>query len=320
MSVSLLTLAWLSIVSLCVLISVEAASPEAPYHFKVGNVDIWKVQDASTPAPYAFFFPTLTTADWAPFVDSTGTPYINSQGQFLNYVSFSGTLIHSQDTWILVDDGIGVVVPIVPTNQTNRIPALIKLAGVDPTNLNYIVSSHFHTDHTGWNVFADSMKNFILEFPNAKFIAQQDEITYWTSSPALKNASHYRELLQPFVNAGLLTGVTGTTSLTGEVTLVPCKGHTPGHQCVIIRSAGQSAFIISDAMHHPVQVQRPDWSATFDWDVTFSVPTRTELIGQIVLENAILIAPHFEFPGIGNLVQDLAVGNGRSGFIYVPLK
>jgi len=303
-------------------VAFSQVSPEEPFHITVGKVDIWKVQDSwATQRPYTSLFPNLKLSDWNGLLDFVGKPYIDAQGLFFSNMSFSGTLIHSEDSWILVDDGIGVVDPIVPSNQTRRIPDLIKLAGVDPEMLNHVVLSHFHADHTGWNVFLDPTKNLKLEFPNAIYIAQQDEIDYWSSTPSLKNTSHYNEVIQPVIDSGLLVGVKGQGILTNEVRLVPCKGHTPGHQCVYVRSQGQSAVIIGDVMHHPVQVQMQDWSAVFDWNTTISVPTRKEVILNIVQEQSLLIAPHFQFPGIGKVVKDPAgSGGGRSGLIYEPIE
>jgi len=149
---------------------------------------------------------------------------------------------------------------------------------------------------------------------------KKNEINYWTSSPTLKNTSHYSDLLQPVMNAGQLVGILGYMDITDEISVAPCIGHTPGHQCVFVQSQGQSAVIIGDVMHHPVQVQMPSWSAKSDWDVTYAVPTRRALIEMVVGEMAYMVATHFEYPGVGTIVQDPAGSQGRSGYIYVPMK
>jgi glyoxylase-like metal-dependent hydrolase (beta-lactamase superfamily II) len=260
-----------------------------------------------------YIFP-LTVADWDNIVDLEKNPYIDASGNFIEIFSFSGTLLRSQNMWILVDDGLGA---LVPSSQINRIPNLIQLAGVTLEEIEIVAITHFHTDHTGWNVNA-TKENSVL-FPNAQYMAQLDEINYWSSSGELQNTSNFQNLIQPVINAGLLQPVQGVKSLTDEVQLIPCKGHTPGHQCVEINSLGETAIIIGDAMHHPAQIQKPDWSSVFDWNTVYSIPLRKSLISQIYGNNVLLIAGHFPFPGIGNIIEDPNANPNTSGLIYNPI-
>jgi len=287
--------------------------PNEPYMLTVGNVDIYRIQDNSRTATLNSMFPDRTVTDFNGLVDSKEMPYLTANGTFTTPMSFSGTLLHSQGKWILVDDGLGA---LVPSNQPTRIPEGIQMVGIALSDVNYVLITHFHTDHTGWNV--DAPQNTI-EFPNAMYIAQTDEINYWSSTPALRNSSNFQNLIQPVINAGLLKGVTGMQSITDEVLVIPCKGHTPGHQCVQINSAGQGAIIMGDSVHRPFQIQRPDWSPIYDWDTTFSVPNRIALDKMIGANNMVMIASHFAFPGVGHVTKDPNPLPANSGLVFVPL-
>jgi len=190
------------------------------------------------------------------------------------------------------------------------------MVGIALTDINFVLLTHFHSDHTGWNVNAP--QNNAVEFPNAHYIAQNDEINYYSSTPALRNSSNWQNLIQPVLTAGLLQGVSGPYPITTEVSVIPCKGHTPGHQCVQITSAGKNAIIIGDAMHRPFQVQRPDWSPVYDWNTTFSEPLRKQIVTQTGENNNVMIASHFAFPGVGLLVKDPHPLPLNSGWVFVP--
>jgi len=293
---------------------VSGQDPNQPYHLTVGNVDIYRIQDSSRTNTLAAMFPTLSAADFVGLVDTSGNPYILANGQFSTAVSYSGTLLHSEGKWILVDDGLG---SLVPSNQPTRIPQLVTMVGIALTDISFVLLTHFHTDHTGWNVNAP--QNNAIEFPNAHYIAQNDEINYFSSTPALRNSSNWANLIQPVLTAGLLQGVTGTYTITTEVSVIPCKGHTPGHQCVQITSAGKSAIIIGDAMHRPFQVQRPDWSPIYDWSTNFSEPLRKQIITQTGDGNNVMIASHFAFPGVGHVAKETNPLPLSSGWVFVPL-
>jgi len=282
-----------------------AVNPEDPYHITIGNMDVWRVQDSSSRPYYTTFFPNLTLSDWTGLTDAYGRPFIDNQGQFLNTVSYSGTLVKSQNKWILVDDGLG---SFGNSNQTKRLPQIIAQAGAQPQDINYVVITHFHTDHTGWNVI--DLKSLALQFPNAIYLAQQAEIDYWSSSSALKNQSRFIQLIQSVMTAGRFMAINGPYAVTGEVQAVPCKGHTPGHQCVMLNSNGNLGVIVGDAMHHPVQVQKPNWSAVFDWNTAQSVPTRQNLIDNAKSDNMVVIASHFQFPGVGKVITNPFSGSG----------
>jgi glyoxylase-like metal-dependent hydrolase (beta-lactamase superfamily II) len=299
---------------ICILSLVGALDPNVPYYFGIGDVQGWRIQDNSKTITLQSLFPYLTSSNFTGLVDYAGTPYLDATGNFRAPLSFSGTLLFSEGKWILVDDGLGA---LIPSAQPTRIPQLIQTIGIDLTSINYVLLTHFHTDHTGWDV--NGLQTNAIEFPNAQYIAQIDEINYWSSTPALQNSSNYQNLIQPVINAGLLLGVQGIHSITSEVMVMPCKGHTPGHQCVIIDSNGQSAIIVGDAMHQPVQVQRPDWNSVYDWNMNYSQPLRQQLVTMIGATDMTLIASHFTYPGMGNVAKELNPLPSSSGWIYLPI-
>jgi glyoxylase-like metal-dependent hydrolase (beta-lactamase superfamily II) len=111
----------------------------------------------------------------------------------------------------------------------------------------------------------------------------------------------------------MLTLVDGALALTPEVSLLPTPGHTPGHMSVVIRSAGQVAICLGDVCHHPLHFAHPGWVSSFDTDPALTPATRASLFRLALIENALLLCPHAQAPGLGHVER-----HGER-FAWVPL-
>ena len=65
---------------------------------------------------------------------------------------------------------------------------------------------------------------------------------------------------------GLAKPIEGPAEVCEGVRLIPTPGHTPGHCSVLIESAGESAMITGDFIHHPIQFNDPALVSPFDVD------------------------------------------------------
>jgi len=66
---------------------------------------------------------------------------------------------------------------------------------------------------------------------------------------------------------------------------------------VIDVSAGQDKAVLSgDVLHHPVQVERPDWNSIFDQDRAKAQATRVALVAGVADGHTHLIGAHFAGP------------------------
>jgi glyoxylase-like metal-dependent hydrolase (beta-lactamase superfamily II) len=126
-------------------------------------------------------------------------------------------------------------------------------------------------------------------------------------------ACHRLEVRERFPNAptcvwpleelGLLELMQGEHALTSELTALPTPGHTPGHMSILISSQGERALILGDAVHHPAQLQEPDWVSRADMDPDQARVTRRALLDRLESEETLIAAGHFPAPGFGNLVR-----------------
>ena len=139
-------------------------------------------------------------------------------------------------------------------------------------------------------------------FPNARYLIGETEWRYWDAN---EDESQYGPVLadsvRPVVDAGLVDLVATDHQLCTEVSLQSTPGHTPGHVSIKIESAGQSALITGDCIHHPVQMTRTDWCSSADHDQSQGRWTRENLLAELVDQDTLVIGTHFATPTAGHV-------------------
>ena len=154
-------------------------------------------------------------------------------------------------------------------------PYLENLAamGCKPEDIDYVMCSHLHADHIGWNTRLQDGK-WVPTFPNAKYLISRDEPTYWEA--AVKNRKEisfgitaYQDSVAPVIAAGQVAVVDakdGASLLGDEFQFYPLLGHTPGHTGLFVESGNSRALLTADALHSPIQFMHPEWGTSGDRD------------------------------------------------------
>jgi glyoxylase-like metal-dependent hydrolase (beta-lactamase superfamily II) len=126
----------------------------------------------------------------------------------------------------------------------------------------------------------------------------------WQAVPLLEPGfPNLHRCLDPIVEAGLLDLVDGDVSLSACIRTLLTPGHTPGHQCVLLDSAGEQAVIIGDLMHSPMQLNHPEWQLPGEWDPPAGARERAALVDRVEQEGLTLCAGHFPYPSIGKVLR-----------------
>ena len=269
----------------------------------VGNATLVALQDSWTPVPVARFFGSVEESAWEPYLE-----LLDAERSFT--LNFGAWLIRSEGRTILLDTGIGVRGPMRLAEEP-ALPEVLRATGVSPEDVDTVVLSHLHFDHTGWNTIDDDAGAPVPLFINARHVVQRAEWDYWTGSEERRNAASYDAVLAPIETAGLLDLVEGEQDVTSEFVTIPTPGHTPGHVSMVVASGGERAYLIADAAHHRVQITEPTWGPGADVDSEQAARTRAALFERIEREGALVASGHFDFPGLGTVVRD---GDGKPAF------
>src|SRR4051812_1292314 len=156
--------------------------------------------------------------------------------------ALSGTcyLIKHAQGYLLWDTGLPDNIATMPEGQKSNagvwtvkktLASQLDAIGVKPSDIKYLALSHSHGDHVG---------NVNL-FPQATLVVQKAEYEW----PDPRGVPRF-PAGQPVVKAEGDHDVFGD----GSVTLISTPGHSPGHQCLLVKLPKTGAILLSgDAVH-----------------------------------------------------------------------
>jgi glyoxylase-like metal-dependent hydrolase (beta-lactamase superfamily II) len=170
--------------------------------------------------------------------------------------------------------------------------------GVRREDVDYVVCTHLHVDHVGWNTsLVDG--GWVPTFPNARYVFVGEEWEFWKhqSDSGAEKDGCIADSVTPIVDAGRAMLVEGTFAIGGHLRFEPTPGHTPGHVCVRLTTSGGEAVFSGDLMHRIVQVAEPQWSSRFCYEPRRAAETRRAFVERHADSGVLVCAAHFPTPG-----------------------
>jgi len=171
---------------------------------------------------------------------------LNDMGRFSPGYSGPGGLsstcylIKHAQGWLLWDTGLGDAVAAMREGQKSNasvwhvkktLASQLAEIGVKPADIRYLALSHSHGDHVG---------NVNL-FPQSTLLVQRAEYDW----PDPLGVPRFKPDMK-VIKAEGDHDVFGD----GSVMLISTPGHSPGHQCLLVRLPGAGALLLSgDAVH-----------------------------------------------------------------------
>ncbi len=212
---------------------------------------------------------------------------------------------------VLFDVGSGSAKIFGP--KVGRLLANLKALGVDRNDIDAVVLTHAHPDHC-WGLMADDGSR---NFPNAQIYVSEADFNFWTdetksSIPQLASfIEPTRKQLLP--NRDRLVFLKDGAEIVPGVQVMSAPGHTVGHSIFMITSKGQTLCVTADlAHHHVLTLAHPKVEFAFDTDAKQGAATRIRVFDMLVAQSLPLLAYHFPWPGIGNLVKQ------GDGYHFIP--
>lgn len=252
------------------------------------------------------FFPQTTRDDWARH-RTWMEPWALDPASGKLVLTIQAFLVRTRHHTILVDTCVGdhkprPQRPFWHMQKLNTFLPGLAAAGVAPEDVDYVMCTHLHWDHVGWNTQLRDGR-WVPTFPNAKYIFAELE---WKSFEALHRREpqpHFVDSILPVMEAGQVQLVSGDFALDDEVWLEPTPGHTPGHVCVRLASQGAQAVITGDCIHSPVQCVEPGWIMRADQDPVLASATRRRFLERYCDSGVTVCATHFPEPSVGRIIQ-----------------
>lgn len=278
-----------------------------PLH-AIGELTVTRIVESDEPNfdPLAFFPETLPD-DWQPFRNWLRPHPLNQSLGCLTLVVQS-FLVRSPHHTILIDTCVGDHKPrsgaILPSTWNNQRGGVflkkLELAGVAPEEVDFVMCTHLHSDHVGWNTRLVGDR-WVPTFPNAKYVMSRRDLEYTQELHRKRPINSLVDSVLPVLEAGQAVLVANDFALDDNVWLESTPGHTPDHVSVRLASSGQHAVVTGDLIHSPVQCMKPSWRPFADADAALAARTRRSFLERHSEANTHVCGTHFPSPSLGRI-------------------
>lgn len=280
-----------------------------PQHITLGDITIQQIVEQEGPLFGLYeFFPTLDPQVVEEHRHWLEPRFVDVANERLN-LCVQSYIVRTAHHTILVDSCVGNHKPrpnrlmwdMMVSDQYER---NFKAAGLAFEDIDYVMCTHLHTDHVGWNTRLEDGR-WVPTFPNAKYLFADRELSFWTEK-AEADPDSCRWMIDsvfPIIDAKKAEIVKSDHWLNDHVRLIPSPGHTVDHYCVHVGETGSDALITGDMVHSPLQARYPELGMFSDYDSALAGKTRRELFGRFCDTSTLICTAHFPSPSTGRITQ-----------------
>lgn len=217
---------------------------------------------------------------------------------------FQSYIVETPHHKILVDTCIGNdkprTRPMWNAKTDDAYMRALGAAGFSVDDIDYVMCTHLHPDHVGWNTRLDNGQ-WVPTFPNARYIFGEEEFTHWTRQNAKTPNAVFTDSVLPVVEAKRADLVQSDFGIGDHVRLLPTPGHTPGHVAVCFGRNGDDAVMSGDLIHSPLQLRYPELSTNFDTDKAQAAATRRSFLERYCDTRTLCCTAHFPSPTVARI-------------------
>ena len=164
--------------------------------------------------------------------------------------------------------------------------------GVRPEEVDLVVTTHLHWDHSGGLTRRRPDGGLELTFPRARHVVQRSEWEFALDPDVRSGAAYMQDDLLPVAEAGLLELVEGEAEVVPGLFVRQTGGHTPGHQLVVVRASSDLACALTgDLVGHRPHLRVP-WVPAADLDVLRTLEEKARLLEEASRHRWLLVLGH----------------------------
>lgn len=231
-------------------------------------------------------------------------------------VSEDGDLVLAVHTYVVELGGTVVLVDCGNGNGRDRPHLLphhdlsndysggLAAAGVAVDDVDLVISTHLHPDHSGWATRED-VAGWTPTFGRATYLFGRQELAVAQSLKASAPTDGVpADLVRSFDDSVAPVLATAPWDVVDDghvlaehdgtrAVVRTAPGHTAGHLVVEIVTPTGGAVISGDVIHHPVQLLHPDLVQSGDADPVVARATRDHLLARCAADGTDLLTAHF---------------------------
>ncbi len=199
-------------------------------------------------------------------------------------------LVRHPDGIALVDTGIGHF-GRPPYDVTGRVDDELRAMGVAPEDVNNVVLTHLHADHSGAVCGPDGA----MRFPKARHHVHPDDWSFFATQRSPGNFTG-RFAMSIVEDAGLLDLEGADHDVGQALYLLHAPGHTPGHRIVRIDDGNDTLLLTGDLLHTTPQISHPQTRSNHDEDPEVAARERARILETALMKGWALGVSHFGRP------------------------
>ena len=176
----------------------------------------------------------------------------------------------------------------------------LNAAGFSVEDIDYVMCTHLHVDHVGWNTRLDKGQ-WVPTFPNARYVFDTEEHAFWKADNQRQENPIYLDSVLPIVEAGRADLVSHDYQLGDHVRILPTPGHTKGHVAFCFGKKEDEAVMPGDLMHLALQAKYTELSYYRDYDMAQSAVSRKAFLERYCDTRTLCCTAHFPSPSVGRI-------------------
>jgi glyoxylase-like metal-dependent hydrolase (beta-lactamase superfamily II) len=284
------------------MVTIPTAQVPGIYHRRIGDVVITALSDGYLDVPYSSIA-TMEPHQAEAMLLENGQPAPPR-------VSINCFLVRFSGRTAIIDTGSGDTMG--PT--LGHLPEMLAAIGVSRTDIDTVLLTHMHPDHSNGLTSADGKRLF----PEAQIVVGQADIRHWHDDAAMARVNESQQVRYfqgaRFMAAPYMDRMRDAVGgVFPGVTAIPMPGHTPGHSGYLIESGGETLLIWGDICHLPgIQLPRPDITMVYDSDPDAAAATRKRVLDWVATDRLLVAGIHLHFPGFVHIVRQ------GTGYAAVP--
>jgi len=276
------------------------------YRMQLGDYELTALSDGTISLPLDQMMSNITPAEVRGLLTAGFEAHPTE-------TSINALLVNTGSKLLLIDAGAGTLFGTSGGRLVNN----LKAAGYDPDEIDAVLLTHLHGDHSG-GLTVDGKR----VFPNAVVYVDKADRDYRfdpqaeAAAPANQKDMfpQSRAALMPYEAAGKVALFQGAGELFPGVKTIPAHGHTPGHTLFQVESKGEKIVFFGDLVHAAaVQLPQPQATINFDANESAAAADRWEMFKKFADDRTLVAAAHISFPGLGHVRSDKA-----GGFQWIP--
>jgi glyoxylase-like metal-dependent hydrolase (beta-lactamase superfamily II) len=214
-------------------------------------------------------------------------------------------LIRTPHRLTLIDAGAG---PIDSSfgrwlDVGGTLPHELAALGVSPDDVDDVVLTHIHSDHTGWSTVRHD-DEWLPRFPNARYFLHDADVEWMGDFKDEESVREFDEVIRPLEASGQLDTSVEDREVSPGLGLRHAPGHTPGHRCVLLDTGDERVLFAGDLLHFTFQLNDPAFRAPGETDADEACHTRATWLDQAEAEGLILATAHMPGAPVARIVRD----------------